>query len=67
MSCYVVEGVFESLPIQSGMRVEHGGHWYEHNERKEIEKQVMEILDSTWKYHEIMIRHIINKRIGYLK
>ena len=67
MSCYAVEGVFESLPIQSGMRVEPGGHWHEHNERKEIEKQVMEILDSTWKYHEIMIRHIINKRIGCLK
>lgn len=67
MSCYVVEGVLESLPIQSGMRVGHGGHWHKHNERKEIEKQVMEILDSTWKYHEIMIRHIINKRIGYLE
>lgn len=66
MSCYVVEGVFESLPIQSGMRVEHGGHWHEHNERKHVEKDdILHIKDETWKYHEILARGIFSKRMKY--
>lgn len=67
MSCYLIEGVFENIPIDSGMRVEHGGRWHKHSERTEIEKQFTEILDSTWEYHEITVRHKVNRRIGYLE
>ena len=67
MSCYLVEGVFEYIPIQNGMRVEHGGRWNKHSERTETEKQFMEILDSTWEYHEIKVRHKVKRRIEYLE
>ena len=67
MSCYLVEGVFENIPLRNGVRLEYGGHWHEQSERKETKDQFRKIPDSTWYCHEITILHQISRRIGYLE